>query len=574
MGEPTARGDGVAALPRPDAESRAALLDRFYRSYYRLRPVNATLTGVHDHDAALPDWSPSGLDGAVADMRELRHDLAAVSADPAGAVVGDPGDLDVLLADAFLEIQLAEVAGGHFQRGNPALWTGEAIFGIVSLMLRPFAPAAERARAIERRLDRVAPFLAAASATMGQKRSVPAAWVERALLECRAGKELVSSALPAWCRLNRVPADLSARITDAGTAARPAFNRFAEWLRKRPGAGYDGSACGEEFFDLLLRRGHFETRPARDLLRAAREAFDEAVRRLHLMASKTGPRTWPAVQRALGERVPAGPHYLAAFERLWHECRTRATDHDLLTWPDAPLRYVELPAWARSIAPDLYFLPYRSPAACDPPGPTDYLVPPLDAAGTPPIDTSVIKLNHVVHHGGIGHHVQNVHAYRSPSRLARIAAVDCASRIGLFQGGTMAEGWACYATDLMEEIGFLDDLERVAQQYSRVRQLGRAVVDVELHAARMGHAEAVRFHAERVGMSEAAAAREVTRTSMFPGTAIMYWLGTDALHRLRAQVRSAERARFSLRTFHDRVLSFGSIPVHLIARAMTGGARP
>ena len=33
-------------------------LDAFFESYYRLRPVNATFTGVHDYDDRLPDWSP------------------------------------------------------------------------------------------------------------------------------------------------------------------------------------------------------------------------------------------------------------------------------------------------------------------------------------------------------------------------------------------------------------------------------------------------------------------------------------------------------------------------------------
>jgi len=28
----------------------------FFDSYYRLRPVNATFTGVHDFDHRLPDW--------------------------------------------------------------------------------------------------------------------------------------------------------------------------------------------------------------------------------------------------------------------------------------------------------------------------------------------------------------------------------------------------------------------------------------------------------------------------------------------------------------------------------------
>ena len=46
----------------------------------------------------------------------------------------------------------------------------------------------------------------------------------------------------------------------------------------------------------------------------------------------------------------------------------------------------------------------------------------------------------------------------------------------------------------------------------------------------------------------------------------MYWLGTDGLHRLRRERERADGRRFSLRAFHDRVLSFGSIPVPLLER--------
>ena len=46
----------------------------------------------------------------------------------------------------------------------------------------------------------------------------------------------------------------------------------------------------------------------------------------------------------------------------------------------------------------------------------------------------------------------------------------------------------------------------------------------------------------------------------------MYWLGTDALHRLRAARERVDGAAFDLQRFHDRVLSFGSIPVPLVER--------
>jgi uncharacterized protein (DUF885 family) len=65
-------------------------------------------------------------------------------------------------------------------------------------------------------------------------------------------------------------------------------------------------------------------------------------------------------------------------------------------------------------------------------------------------------------------------------------------------------------------------------------------------------------------MPDEAARAEVCKNSMFPGTALMYWLGTDGLHALRAQ---QVRGSVTLRQFHDRVLSFGSIPVPLIAKA-------
>jgi uncharacterized protein (DUF885 family) len=144
--------------------------------------------------------------------------------------------------------------------------------------------------------------------------------------------------------------------------------------------------------------------------------------------------------------------------------------------------------------------------------------------------------------------------------------VDCASRIALFCGGTMAEGWACYATELMGEFGFLTALERYAERQTRLRMAARALVDVRLHQGALTLEQAAAFYHEQVGMTPAAARSEATKNSMFPGTALMYLTGTDAIHRLRREL--AARPGFQLRTFHDRFLAHGSIPVALIAEAM------
>ena len=128
-----------------------------------------------------------------------------------------------------------------------------------------------------------------------------------------------------------------------------------------------------------------------------------------------------------------------------------------------------------------------------------------------------------------------------------MAAVDAASRIAMFSGGTLAEGWACYACDLMEEIGFLTPLERVAQQHTRVRLLARAVADLELHSGRRTLDETAALYRDRGDdAGNEAAQAEAVKNSMFPGTAVMYWLGTRDLHALRARVRVARR-RFASR---------------------------
>jgi hypothetical protein len=126
----------------------------------------------------------------------------------------------------------------------------------------------------------------------------------------------------------------------------------------------------------------------------------------------------------------------------------------------------------------------------------DHLVPPTDSG----IADSVIKLNHVVHHAGLGHHVQNWHASRAPSRIGRVAAVDGAYRIAMLAGGTMAEGWASYATVGWTRPEFLTPLESFAE-HPPMLGLPRAIVDVELHRGRMSLDEAESFYRVHANMS-------------------------------------------------------------------------
>jgi hypothetical protein len=560
-----------AELPPTDdaliAASFDRWLDRFFAHYHAAHPVNATFIGVHDYDESLPDFSPEGIARICAEMRQLRSDLAKIATDRLDTARRH----DATIADGFLELQLMEDSLPQFHRGNPAVYTGEAAFGVLALFLRDAEPLAERVAAAVARMRALPVFLAQARANVA---TAPLAWTEQALREARAGAAYFGQGLP---RLAAAPEVANAGFFQAAAIAATACEEHGQWLdttvRQRLS---EPAACGREAFDRYLRRGHLLP-PGQDstwlAAYAAQALVDAREALVDRAATLDSAHSWQEQLAGLADRHPAAGDYAAAFPRTWRAAKEAAIAADLVTWPDFPIAYVPVPDSDREAAEGLYYLPYRCPAPFGRPEVHRYLVPPLPPDAEPDaqlqrlraVNDTAITLNHVVHHGGLGHHVQNWHAFRAASRLGQIGGVDCASRIAIFAAGTLVEGWACYATDLMEEIGFLTPQQSLAQAHGRLRMAARAVADVALHTGAMTLDEVAAFYEREAGMNPAAARGETVKNSMFPGAAMMYLVGTQAIHDLRRQIAAREGSSFNLRGFHDRFLRYGAIPVTLIA---------
>jgi len=564
--------DAAPARATSDRYAFDAWLEQFFAHYYAARPVNATFIGVHEHDHALPDFAPSATARHIAEMRQLQADLAQIPT----------ADLDVarrhdgLIAGRYLKLQIMEDALPQFHRGNPAVYTSEGVFSILSLslFLRDAEPFTDRVEAATSRMRLLPEFLAQARANVS---GTPVAWTDHALREARASVEYFDTGLPRLAAEHNVT---NPRFLQAAAIARDAFSEHATWLdetlRMHP---TDAFSCGRVALDRYLSLGHFlpPDRDATWLEGYAARALGEARTALEARATALdATRSWQEQLGDLGDRHPSPGEYYAAFPRVWNTARTAAIDAGLVTWPDSPIDYVPIPASDREAARGLYYLPYRCPAPFGRRETHRYLVPPLASDSNPTeqqrhlraTNDSVIKLNHVIHHGGLGHHVQNWYAFRGNSRVGQIAGVDCASRIAMFAGGTLVEGWACYATDLMEEIGFLTPLETLAQAQGRLRMAARAVADVALHTGALSLDETASFYEREAAMPAAAARSEAIKNSMFPGAAMMYLVGTEAIHELRRQLVEREGSAFSLRGFHDQVLQYGAIPMALIAEEM------
>ena len=516
--------------------------------------MSATFIGEHRFDASLPDFSQRGVETLLATMRSALAESAVAEAEsPTEA-------LDLRLARGYLKTQIWEFESQHFHRGNPSLYCGEALFGILSLYLTEYAPLAERAEAAEARLRAIPRLLEEGRANV---RRTPRPWTERALRECRGALLFLEEGIESLPRTKLA-------LASAASGAARAFKTWQDALEQLPDSAE--VACGEEALRLYLEEGHFLQESPREIAAYAEDELAAAKAALAAHARDFGAAT---PEEALGrlQSLHATPEaYAGQFAEVW--ALAREAGRDLVTWPESPIRFTPLPGWARAVAPHVYFLPYRSPSAWGRPPVHDVWIPPLEeslsAAEKERLlcanNDSVVKLNYVVHHGGLGHHVQNARASSCPSRIGRVAGIDCASRIAFFSGGTMAEGWACYATDLMSEAGFLTPLERYAETRTRARMCARAVADVRLHLGEWTLEETALHYVREAGMSSEAALAEAVKNSMFPGAALMYVMGRDAIQRLRLELSS--RPGFTLRGFHDELLSYGSVPVALVAEMM------
>jgi hypothetical protein len=537
-------------------ESAGDWVDETLRVWFEVAPVDATFVGLHEHDAVLPDPSPTG----VATARDRLAAQQDVCPDPDASTPIQALDIE-LMSDA-LRIRLWEY-DSRWMGGNPVTHTGEAAFGLMSLLLPQHAGTeSDRLDALSGRLRGLPAFFEGAIESL---ECAPTAWTERALRECRGLRAFLKRGLP------QTAVDDSEGV-EVAIGAVASFERFLSVeLASRPS---ERVGCGGDGLDLLVRRGHRLERSPAEIAAYAREELARTVDWARRNASLVGLDSPGDLGPTLRALHPARAGYYDAYPAMWGKTKTLSDARNLLTWPDFPIRYEPRPEWARAAAPDLYFLFYRSPAAYARPAVHTYMVAPLPEEDTDieaflaTNNDSVIKLNHVVHHGGIGHHVQNWHAFRSPLRVGRIAAVDCASRIALFSGGTMAEGWACYATDLVAEAGGLTELEQFAEHVGRIRMCARAIVDVGLHVGERDLAQAAAFYREHAGMSASAAHSEAVKNSMFPGAALIYLVGSDLVHRLRADLMEIQGDAFDLCTFHDAFLSWGSIPVTVIAEQM------
>ena len=141
----------------------------------------------------------------------------------------------------------------------------------------------------------------------------------------------------------------------------------------------------------------------------------------------------------------------------------------------------------------------------------------------------------------------------------------------LFAPASFVEGWAHYCEQMMIEAGFGRDDQtiRLGQLAESLIRLVRFIVGIKLHTEDMSVEQGVRLFREEAYLEEASARREAERGTFDP-TYLVYSAGKMMLLKLRQDYKAQQGKAFSLRTFHDTLLSNGTAPFWLHRELMLG----
>jgi Bacterial protein of unknown function (DUF885) len=157
-----------------------------------------------------------------------------------------------------------------------------------------------------------------------------------------------------------------------------------------------------------------------------------------------------------------------------------------------------------------------------------------------------------------GHYVHFLHMRTVPGALRRVLT-----------SYSFVEGWAHYCEEMMLEDGYGagDPHLRLAQLSEALLRNVRFLVSIKMHTRGLSREGAARMFVEEAHMDALPADREAVRGTFDPGY-LNYTLGKLMVTKLREDLKRHEGGAFSLRGFHDQLMTLGAPPVPLARRRL------
>jgi hypothetical protein len=514
------------------------IVDSYLDLRWNLDPVAATAAGVVEHDHRLGTHGEDDVRQYVAALKSETDAMEDVEPDSLQGEI----DRTALLDDARVMIHRLDKEQPHVR--NPNFWVSHVLEGLYQLLVLQDRSWEHRARAA-----------AQARATL---RDCPSVFVETGLDVVAQGGALIGEV-----RRHLEPPDdeaFSQACDEAATALREFGQHLQDELLNEANGDF---AIGEHAFNFRLHYQHALRNTAPELWRYGLALVEQVEAELAQAAEAIEPGVpWQDVADHLRTEHPSSGELVGAYAAQMERARRFAEERGLVSLPEGALEVVATPAFLRPLIP---FAAYHPPGAFSPDRTGWFYVTPPEPGMGPEAERSMLR-DHCVynlastalHEGYPGHHLQFLFAQAQERTVRKV--VDTPLTI---------EGWALYCEEMMAEEGFFSGPEELLfQKIALLFRALRIVLDVGLHTRGMSFDEAVAQLMEKIQVDHSHAEAEVRRYCAEPAYQLCYAVGRRELRSLREAYRAAQGADYSLRGFHDAVLSYGGLPVSLMRWGM------
>lgn len=414
-------------------------LDRLERQIvdhlFVLQPSYAVGLGLHQYDGLLPDLSSGATQAWSVRADDLLGQLSRMDE----SALSESRRIDRFLLRLLLEGPQFDLREAKDLDRNPMVYVGS--ISLTSYMVREYAPAEDRVRAIVRILERVPALL-----EEGQRRlhgPLPRPFVELALAIGSGLSPHFKEAEAFAAKASMAPAVAAARVP-----AENAVGKFLTWLREEclPRSTPEFALGPHRFQRLLFVREGIEA-SIEEVRKAGAADLARNQARLDEIAGQEKSSVADLLQR-MNRDHPASADVLPTARAYVEETRKFVEERQLATIPPPAIcRVEETPVWGRAL----------STASMNPPGPFDtgptegiYYVTPVDPAWSPvqqeewlrSFNRSLLR-NITIHEVFPGHYLQFLHFHEAAGSLAR----------KVYLSPSFVEGWAHYAEQLAIEQG-------------------------------------------------------------------------------------------------------------------------
>ena len=557
-----------------------SLADQFVSDLPALSPVAATWIGDHRRDADLDQVDDTARDKLRSTLRDYQAALEAIDRD----VLSRANQIDYELLSSDVAARLWSLDELQEWAWNPLYYVNTAGSSIYNLVARDFAPVEVRLGNAAARLEQFPRFLEQARASLVPER-VPKIHAETAVAQNLGVVSIIENMIVP--EMGNLTGATRTRLEAAIEVAKDALAEHQTWLEEEllPRAAGD-FRIGAGRFDRKLAYALDSPLGRREVVARA-EAEYESVRNQMYEVSKEiyladHPYTaFPdtpdeaykqviiraALEKAYQHLPPADGIVEVARQQL-QQATDFVIEKNLVTMPDEPVEIIIMPEFQRGV----------SVAYLDSPGPLDkgqstfYAVAPLPADWTGEQVRSFLREYNLyslqdltIHEGVPGHYLQLALSNRYPSTLR-----------GVLGSGPMIEGWAVYAERLMIDEGYQDNdpLQRLIMLKWYLRAVTNAIIDSAIHVDGMTRDEAMQLMIEGGFQEEREAAGKWVRAQLTSSQLSTYFVGYQEWVELRKAVETAWGDEFTLRRYHDQVLSYGSPPVKYIRALVLGEPIP